>query len=143
MRSLGTVNSKKCKNQFRNAFLKIKMTEDGLYPFFYSFYECNFSWETQKWYQNFEIFGRGGSKAQKTVKNSIFERKKFLSKLPSSISSVFNGEIRRNCNLYSLRIIIFWHSTPIMHELCLKKLKKGCNWPFLGFFLNFGAKKQF
>ena len=74
------------------------MTEDGLYPFFYSFYECTFSWETQKWYQNFEIFGRGGSKAQKTVKNSIFERKKFLSKLPSSICRVFNGEIRRNCN---------------------------------------------
>ena len=111
--------------------------------FFYFFYECTFSWETQKWFQNFEIFGRGGSKAQKTVKNSIFERKKFLSKLPSSISSVFNGEIRRNCNLYSLRIMIFWHSTPILREMCLKKLKKGCNWPFFGFFLNFGAKKQF
>ena len=48
------------------------MTEDGLYPFFYSFYKCTFLWETQKRYQKFEIFGEGGSKAQKTVENSIF-----------------------------------------------------------------------
>ena len=48
------------------------MIEDGLHPFFYSFYECTSSWETQKWYQNFEIFGEGGSKAQKTVQNRIF-----------------------------------------------------------------------
>ena len=62
------------------------MTEVGLHPFFYSFYECTSSWETQKWYQNFEIFGEGGSKAQKKVQNCTYERKKFLSKLPSSIS---------------------------------------------------------
>ena len=48
------------------------MTEDGLYPFFYSFYECTSSWETKIWYQNFEIFGEGGSTAQKTVQNRIF-----------------------------------------------------------------------
>ena len=48
------------------------MTEVGLHLFFYSFDECTSSWETQKWYQNFEIFGEGGSKAQKTVQNRIF-----------------------------------------------------------------------
>ena len=119
------------------------MTEDGLYPFFYSFYECNFSWETQKWYQNFEIFGEGGSEAQKTVQNRIFERKKFLSKLPSSISRVFNGEIRGNCNSCSYRIIIFWHSMPLMSEMCLIKLKKAKIGYFWGFFEFFGSKNYF
>ena len=38
------------------------------------FYACSFSWETKKWYQNFEIFWEGGSGAQKTVKNSTFGR---------------------------------------------------------------------
>ena len=38
------------------------------------FYACSFSWETKKWYQNFDIFWEGGSGAQKTVKNSTFGR---------------------------------------------------------------------
>ena len=38
---------------------------DGQKPFFYSFYGCTFPWETQKWFQNFEIFGERGSRGQK------------------------------------------------------------------------------
>ena len=89
-----------------------------------------------------EIFEDGGSRAKNTVKNSIMGVKSFC-QIALIMFRVFNGKIRRNCNLYSLRLIIFWHSTPIMRKMCLKKLKKGCNWPFFGFFFNFGAKKQF
>jgi len=40
--------------------------------FLNSFYGCIFSWETQKWYKNFEIIGAGGSWAKKTFKKKHF-----------------------------------------------------------------------
>ena len=40
------------------------------------FYECIFSLETQKWYQNVEIVGEGGLGLKKTMENSIFGLKK-------------------------------------------------------------------
>ena len=89
------------------------------------------------------FLGKGALKLKKQCKTEFLERKKFLSKLPSSISRVFNGEIRGNCNSCSYRIIIFWHSMPLMSEMCLIKLKKAKIGYFWGFFEFFGSKNYF
>ena len=76
--SLGTVNSRIDKKQqkMQRSVQKCIFENPNDWgwssPIFYSFDECTSSWETQKWYQNFEIFGEGGSTAQKTVQNRIF-----------------------------------------------------------------------
>ena len=100
------------------------------------------AWTRQKKVSQLRFMRMGGLELKKQWKTAFLGVKSFC-QIALIMFRVFNGKIRGNCNLYSLRLIIFWHSTPIMRKMCLKKLKKGCNWPFFGFFLNFGAKKQF
>ena len=84
----------------------------------------------------------GGLELKKQWKTAFLGVKSFC-QIALIMFRVFNGKIRGNCNLYSLRLIIFWHSTPILRKMCLKKLKKGCNWPFFGFFFKYWGQKKF
>ena len=84
---------------------------------------------------------KGGGLGLKNQCKTAFLGVKSFCQIALIMFRVFNGKIRGNCNLYSLRLIIFWHSTPIMRKMCLKKLKKGCNWPFFGFFFKFWGQK--
>ena len=114
-------NCKKRQNLLKHAFLKIQMSLQMVSThFFISSMNVLFHGKHKNGI-TIEILEEGRSRAQKTVKNSIFGRKKFLTNCPHHVQ----GEIRGNFYLYSLRIMIFWHSTPSMREMCLKKLKKG------------------
>ena len=72
-----------------------------------------------------EIFDEGGGLGLKNQCKTAFLGVKSFCQIALIMFRVFNGKIRGNCNFHSLWIIIFLHSTPIMREMCLKKLKKG------------------